>query len=86
MAQGREGKWAGGCWHHLGLLPKLPVPGPGRGRDQKDNRVKRQGERQTDKEVDDEQGKKRGTSFSEQSGVKIQAQAGRRENRREEFW
>lgn len=34
-----RGSW--GSWHLAGLLPQLPVPGPGRGRDQKDNRVRR---------------------------------------------
>lgn len=35
----QRGSW--GSWHLAGLLPQLPVPGPGRGRDQKDNTVRR---------------------------------------------
>lgn len=41
VARGTEGEAGWGCWHHSGLLPQLPVPRPGRGRDQKDNRVRR---------------------------------------------
>lgn len=41
VARGTEREAGWGCWHHSGLLPQLPVPRPGRGRDQKDNRVRR---------------------------------------------
>lgn len=41
VARGTEGEAGWGSWHHSGLLPQLPVPAPGRGRDQKDNRVRR---------------------------------------------
>lgn len=51
----REAGW--GSWHHPGLLPQLPVLGPGRGRDQNDNRVGGgRLERQIGAEVAEEEG------------------------------
>ena len=49
----REAGW--GSWHRPGLLPQLPVLGPGRGRDQKDNRVRGGLERQIGVEIMEEE-------------------------------
>ena len=70
VARGTEGEVGWGSLHHPGLLPQLPVPGPGRGRDQKDNRVRRGATRQTGTELEEGEG-----GLCEQREVEIEGQA-----------